>query len=82
MRKYSFSLILNNDPNYEYTKKKTLYFANYNKSSNRLFNKVRPTNTQWARVVGYGPFFLCIIHKEGLCPSSGNIYADDEIKNT
>jgi hypothetical protein len=24
-------------------------------------------------VVGYGPFSLCVIHKEGLCPSSGDI---------
>jgi hypothetical protein len=24
-------------------------------------------------VVGYGPFALWIIHKEGLCPSSGDI---------
>jgi hypothetical protein len=32
-----------------------------------------PTNTHWARVVGYGPFFLCVIHKEGLCPSSWDI---------
>jgi hypothetical protein len=24
-------------------------------------------------VVGYGPFFLWVIHKEGLCPSSGDI---------
>jgi hypothetical protein len=24
-------------------------------------------------VVGYGPFSLCVIHKEGLCLSSGNI---------
>jgi hypothetical protein len=24
-----------------------------------------------ARVVGYGPFSLYVIHKEGLCPSSG-----------
>jgi hypothetical protein len=23
--------------------------------------------------VGYGPFSLCVIHKEGLCPSSGDI---------
>jgi hypothetical protein len=23
--------------------------------------------------VGYGPFFLCVIHKEGLCPASGDI---------
>jgi hypothetical protein len=30
-----------------------------------------PTNPHW--VVGYGPFSLCVIHKEGLCPSSGDI---------
>jgi hypothetical protein len=29
-----------------------------------------PTKPHWARVVGYGPFSLCVIHKEGLCPSS------------
>jgi hypothetical protein len=23
--------------------------------------------------VGYGPFFLCVIHKEELCPSSGDM---------
>jgi hypothetical protein len=33
-----------------------------------------PTNPHWARVVGYGPFSLCVIHKEGLCHSSGDIY--------
>jgi hypothetical protein len=32
-----------------------------------------PTNPHWAHVVGYGPFFLCVFHKEGLCPSSGDI---------
>jgi hypothetical protein len=32
-----------------------------------------PTNPHWARGVGIDPFFLCIIHKEGLCPSSGEI---------
>jgi hypothetical protein len=32
---------------------------------------LEPTNQHWAREVGYGPFFLCVIHKEGLCPSSG-----------
>jgi hypothetical protein len=31
------------------------------------------TNPHWARVVGYGPFSLWVIHKEGLCPSSGDI---------
>jgi hypothetical protein len=32
-----------------------------------------PNNPHWARVVGCGPFSLCEIHKEGLCPSSGDI---------
>jgi hypothetical protein len=36
-----------------------------------------PTNPHWARVVGYGLFSLCVIHKEGLCPSSGDITDDD-----
>jgi hypothetical protein len=33
------------------------------------------TNPHWARVVGYGPFslFPCVIHKEGLFVSSGDI---------
>jgi hypothetical protein len=31
------------------------------------------TNLHWARVEGYGPFSLCVIHKESLCPSSGDI---------
>jgi hypothetical protein len=31
------------------------------------------TNPHWARVVCYSPFLLCVIHKEGLCPSSGGI---------
>jgi hypothetical protein len=34
---------------------------------------VVPTNSYWTRVVGYGLFSLCVIHKEGLCPSSGDI---------
>jgi hypothetical protein len=31
-------------------------------------------------VLGYGPFSLKVIHKEGLCPSSGdiNIAVDDD----
>jgi hypothetical protein len=32
-----------------------------------------PTNAHWGRVVGYGPFSLCVIHKEGLCFISGDI---------
>jgi hypothetical protein len=31
------------------------------------------TNPHGALMVGYGPFSLCVIHKEGLCPSSGDI---------
>jgi hypothetical protein len=31
------------------------------------------TNRHWARVVSYGPFSLCVIHKEGLCPSNEDI---------
>jgi hypothetical protein len=38
----------------------------------RLHLQSSATNPHWARVVGYGPF-SCIIHKEGLCPSSGDI---------
>jgi hypothetical protein len=30
------------------------------------------TYPHWACVVGYGPFSLCAIHKEELCPSSGD----------
>jgi hypothetical protein len=32
-----------------------------------------PINPYWIRMVGYGPFSLCVIHKEGMCPSSGDI---------
>jgi hypothetical protein len=36
-----------------------------------LFASLAPTYSYWARVVG--PFSLWVIHKEGLCPSSGDI---------
>jgi hypothetical protein len=40
----------------------------------RLYlQSLAPTNPHWIRVVDYGPFSLCVIHKEGLCPSSGDI---------
>jgi hypothetical protein len=32
-----------------------------------------PTKPHWACVVGYGRFSLCVINKEGLCLSSGDI---------
>jgi hypothetical protein len=31
------------------------------------------TSMHWACMVGFGPFSLNVIHKEGLCPSSGDI---------
>jgi hypothetical protein len=31
------------------------------------------TNPHWARLMGYGLFSLCVMHKKGLCPSSGDI---------
>jgi hypothetical protein len=34
---------------------------------------VSSTNPHWARVMGYGSFSLCVIHKKGLCPTSGGI---------
>jgi hypothetical protein len=39
----------------------------------RLHSLLAPTNLHWARVVGYGPFSLCVIHMEGLYLSSGDI---------
>jgi hypothetical protein len=32
-----------------------------------------PTNPHWARAVDYGPFSLCVCHKEGLSTSSEDI---------
>jgi hypothetical protein len=37
------------------------------------FAFVSTHNSHGARVVGYGPFSLSVIHKEGLWPSSGDI---------
>jgi hypothetical protein len=39
----------------------------------QIFITFLATNSHWARMVGYGPLSLCIIHKEGLCLSSGDI---------
>jgi serine/threonine protein kinase len=38
-----------------------------------LYAMVVFINLHWARVVGCGPFSLCVIHKEGLCHSSVDI---------
>jgi hypothetical protein len=42
-------------------------------SQNTLSHKSRLhlRNPRWARVVGYSPFFLCVVHKEGLYPAVG-----------
>jgi hypothetical protein len=33
---------------------------------------IAPTNPHWACVLGYGPFFLCVIDKKDLYTSSGD----------
>jgi hypothetical protein len=38
-----------------------------------FISSLAPTNPHWASMVGYGPFSLGVIHKEGLCPRSGDI---------
>jgi hypothetical protein len=38
-----------------------------------LYLQLATINPHWARVVGYGPFSLWVVHKEGLCPSNGYI---------
>jgi hypothetical protein len=37
------------------------------------FAVVRTHQSAQGRVVSYGPFFLCVIYREGMCPSSGDI---------
>jgi hypothetical protein len=49
-----------------------LYFRNLHAACKYHHLQLAPTNPQWARVVGYGLFSFCVIHKEGLC-NSGNI---------
>jgi hypothetical protein len=41
--------------------------------SQQHLQSLAPTNPHWARVVGYFPFSLCVIHKDGLYPSGGDI---------
>jgi hypothetical protein len=48
-------------------------FGTLSRWSRLNLQSLAPTNPNWARVVGDGPFSLCVIHKEGLCPSSGGI---------
>jgi hypothetical protein len=44
-----------------------------NRWSRLHLQSLSPINTNWARMVGYGGVSLCIIHKEDLCPCSGDI---------
>jgi hypothetical protein len=37
------------------------------------WQSLAPTNPHWIRVLGYGPYFLKIILRKGLRPSSGSI---------
>jgi hypothetical protein len=50
-----------------------VYVFMYIHTTHIHIRSLAPTNSHGARVVGYGPFSLCVIHKEGLCPSSGDI---------
>jgi hypothetical protein len=38
-----------------------------------LLSHLKKENPHWVRLVDYGPFSLCVIHNESLCPSSGGI---------
>jgi hypothetical protein len=52
-----------------------LNWINEFESDTRIEKKmfiISPT-LHWARVVGYGPFSLFVIYREGLCPSSRDI---------
>jgi hypothetical protein len=52
---------------------KTLSEGTLSRWSRLHLQSLAPTNRHWDRVVGYGPFSLWLIHKEGLCPTSGDI---------
>jgi hypothetical protein len=43
------------------------------RSSRLHLQLLAPTNPHWVHVLDYGPFFLCVIRKEGLCLSNGDI---------
>jgi hypothetical protein len=49
------------------------YFGRHTKPLVPVAFAVVSTHQPALAPVGYGPFSLCVIHKEGLCPSSGNI---------
>jgi hypothetical protein len=45
------------------------YYLELLRASKGTFSRQSRTNPHWARVVGYGLFFLYVIHKEVLCPT-------------
>jgi hypothetical protein len=59
----------------------TKYLLSLLRASKGMFSRwsrlhlqsLAPTNPHWARVVCCVPFSLCVIHKEGLCHSCGDI---------
>jgi RimJ/RimL family protein N-acetyltransferase len=56
-----------------YSLKKCPCFGRHVKPLVPVLQPLVTTNPHWARVLGYVPFSLYVIHKEGLCPSSGDI---------
>jgi hypothetical protein len=50
-----------------------IIYVLYNCEYTYFYLHFLPTDPNWVRVVGYGSFFLCVIHKEGLCPTSEDI---------
>jgi hypothetical protein len=44
-------------------------FGRHVRWSRLHFQSLAPTNPHWARVVGYGPFSLCVIHNPPRGPS-------------
>jgi hypothetical protein len=51
------------------------FFGRLSRWSRLQLQSLAPTNPHCVRVVGYGPFSLCVIHKESLCPSNVDIKA-------
>jgi hypothetical protein len=49
------------------------YYLEPIRASEGTLNRWFLVHVHWAHVVSYGPFYLCVIHKEGLWPSSGGI---------
>jgi hypothetical protein len=71
LRKLSnFSRSLDGWPKIYYLELHRASEGTLNRGSRLHLQSLDPTNPHWARVVSYSPFSICIIHQEGLCPSS------------